>query len=228
MGLVYLRQLVNLKELYLFDTNVTEDGVRALQQAIPNCRIIHTTDMVPPPRTRLKLHEALEIVERVGGKAQLNGAQTEIISMDFSKSNISDDDLEYLVGYRRFGLLNLSDTQISDEGLEHIKAADSIGFLFLGGTKVTDEGMIHLKNHKELTVLGLHNTRITDKGLAHLKELPRLAQLMVHKGTKVTEAGLVHLKSFPALTALSLDKANFSEASLAELRRALPNCRITH
>jgi internalin A len=228
MGLVHLRQLVNLKELYLFDTNVTEAGVRRLQQAIPNCKIIHTTDMVPPPRTRLKLHEALEFVERVGGKAQLNGAQTEIISMDFSKSNISDDDLEYLVGYRRIGFLNLSDTQISDEGLEHLKAADSIGFLFLDGTKVTDEGMIHLKNHKELTVLGLHNTRITDKGLAHLKELPRLAQLMVHKGTKVTEAGLVHLKSFPALTALSLDKANFSEASLAELRRALPNCRITH
>ena len=88
--------------------------------------------------------------------------------------------------------------------------------------------MIHLKNHKELVVLGLNNTRITDKGLAYLKELPRLSQLMVHRGTKVTESGLVHLKSFPALTSLSIDKANFSEASLNELRRALPDCRITH
>ncbi len=228
MGLVHLRQLVNLKELYLFDTNVTEAGVRRLQQAIPNCKIIYATDMVPPPRPRISLSEALEFIQSVGGKAQLNGDQTEIIRMDFSKSNISDDDLKYLVRYKLLGNLNLSDTQISDEGLEHLKAADSIGFLFLGGTKVTDEGMIHLKKHKGLVVLGLNNTRITDKGLAYLKELPRLSQLMVHRGTKVTEAGLVHLKSFPALTSLSVDKANFSEASLNELRRALPDCRIAH
>jgi len=36
-----LSQLQQLKSLYLFDTKMTEDGVKRLMQALPNCRIYH-------------------------------------------------------------------------------------------------------------------------------------------------------------------------------------------
>ena len=40
-GIRYLNKLVSLRELELWDTNVTDAGVMKLQQALPNCKIIH-------------------------------------------------------------------------------------------------------------------------------------------------------------------------------------------
>ena len=38
-GLVHLKGLTQLQELYLVDTKVTDEGVKKLQQALPNCKI---------------------------------------------------------------------------------------------------------------------------------------------------------------------------------------------
>ena len=40
-GLEHLKGLTNLKELGLGHTRVTDEGVQKLQQALPNCKIIH-------------------------------------------------------------------------------------------------------------------------------------------------------------------------------------------
>jgi len=37
---VHLKELTNLLELNLNDTQVTDDGVDELQQALPNCEIV--------------------------------------------------------------------------------------------------------------------------------------------------------------------------------------------
>ena len=39
-GLVHLKELTNLRELYLDETQVTDAGVAELKQALPNCKII--------------------------------------------------------------------------------------------------------------------------------------------------------------------------------------------
>jgi hypothetical protein len=48
-GLRYLKDLPNLKSLTLRYTKVTDEGLQDLQQALPNCRIIHRD----PARSRL-------------------------------------------------------------------------------------------------------------------------------------------------------------------------------
>ena len=40
-GLVHLMGLTKLEGLYLNDTQVTDEGVKRLRQALPNCKIIH-------------------------------------------------------------------------------------------------------------------------------------------------------------------------------------------
>jgi len=40
-GLVHLKELTNLHTLYLINTKVTDEGVKKLQTALPNCNISH-------------------------------------------------------------------------------------------------------------------------------------------------------------------------------------------
>jgi len=39
-GLVHLKDLTNLEKLWL-STQITDEGVRKIQEALPNCKIIH-------------------------------------------------------------------------------------------------------------------------------------------------------------------------------------------
>jgi hypothetical protein len=43
-GLRYLETLKHLEVVNLTETLVTDDGVKRLQQALPNCKIIHGSD----------------------------------------------------------------------------------------------------------------------------------------------------------------------------------------
>jgi hypothetical protein len=40
-GLVHLKDLTRLKELRLYHTQVTDEGVKKLQEALPKCEIYH-------------------------------------------------------------------------------------------------------------------------------------------------------------------------------------------
>jgi len=47
-GLVHLEDLPKLESLFVFQTQVTDEGVKKLQQALPNCKVHHK----PLPRRR--------------------------------------------------------------------------------------------------------------------------------------------------------------------------------
>ena len=94
--------------------------------------------------------------------------------------------------------VNLTKTQITDAGLVHLKGLTKLKGLDLDDTRVTDAGLVHLKGMTELTWLGLSETQITDAGLAHLTELTSLQELGLGL-TQVTDAGLVHLKGLTKL-----------------------------
>ena len=47
-GLVHLEDLPKLEKLFVFQTQVSDEGVKNLQQALPNCKVYHK----PLPRRR--------------------------------------------------------------------------------------------------------------------------------------------------------------------------------
>ena len=66
--------------------------------------------------------------------------------LDFSGTNLRDDDLKVLAEIEHVKELNLSNTRISDDGLRHLANMEFLCRLDLGGTQVTDQGIAQLES----------------------------------------------------------------------------------
>ena len=170
------------------------------------------------------------------------------VSLNWTKSTVTDDGLVHLRGLTGVRRLDLIGTQVTDAGLAHLQGLTALQSLDLGGTQVTDAGLTHLQGLRGLQTLSLNNTQVTGTGLAHLRGLTSLQALhlvnekftdtgLAHlqgltslqelrlNGTQVTDAGLAHLKGLTGLRVLILINTQVTDAGVAELHQALPNCR---
>jgi len=88
-------------------------------------------------------------------------------------SNVSDDDLAYLVSLSSLQGLSLRSTSITDAGLPHLASLTSLQSLSLNSTSITDVGLEHISSLTRLNLLGVHETSITEAGAMKLqKALP--------------------------------------------------------
>ena len=100
--------------------------------------------------------------------------------------------------------------------------------LNLSRSKITDSWLMHLKeltNLKSLVIGGI-GSQITDAGLVNLKGMTKVEELLLFC-PKVTDAGLVHLTGLTNLQELSLGSTKVTDAGVADLKKALPNCKIS-
>ncbi len=67
------------------------------------------------------------------------------LGLDLCKSNVSDNDLQYLSDLDKLRRLQLACTPITDAGLEHLRGLTSLESLNLTNTKVTAEGVKKLQ-----------------------------------------------------------------------------------
>jgi Leucine-rich repeat (LRR) protein len=98
--------------------------------------------------------------------------------------------------------------------------------VYLSGPDVTDAGLKHLAGLKRLQNLKLYGTKVTDAGLKELAGLKRLLHLSLYK-SEVTDAGLKHLARFKQLKTFNLSKTQVTAKGIAELRKALPDLKIS-
>ena len=194
-GLVHLKGLTQLKRLRLDDTPVTDAGVAELQKALPKCAIAHRTQNKRPnqpaqlPREPSQQESAT--AQEKAGVAELEKLGATIIPNAQGEIVIVD----------------FNNTQDK--------------------AQVTDAGLVHLKEMTKLEELWLIGTQVTDAGLVHLKGLTKLKRLDL-KGTLITDAGLEHLKGLTQLKKLQLDDTPVTATGVAELKKALPKCAIVH
>ncbi len=180
---------------------------------------------------------------------------TEIRSVDFSITGITDEGVRYLTRFQKIGELGIGDTytsegitdaslahlatlpalkrlsllsvsRVTDAGLVHLKELTDLEELELDDASISDDGLAHLSGLSKLQRLSLRDTAVTDAGLAHLEGLPRLRTLMLD-GTKVTDRGLAHLHGMSELQEVWLQRTSVTGRGCRGLRRALPKCK-TH
>ena len=140
-----------------------------------------------------------------------------ILSLDLSKTAVTDAELAYLKPLSELQELRLTGTRVTDAGLAHLKGLSQLGMLWLEDTQVTDAGLAQLKEFSQLRQLSLDGTRVTGAGLVHLKGLSQLEWLSLG-GTDVTDEKLAGLKELTQLETLYLDKTDVTGAGLEYVR----------
>jgi hypothetical protein len=138
--------------------------------------------------------------------------------------DITDAKLEAVGRLTTLHRLHLRSTRITDAGLVHLRNLHELRELELTGNKITGSGFVHFKGLKKLEVLDLMSNPITDAGVVHLVDLPRLRHLNL-AFTKIYR--VVHLKKMTQLTRLDLAYVFLIGEGEKELRKALPNTKIT-
>jgi Leucine-rich repeat (LRR) protein len=174
-GLAPVAGLTRLKYLDLSVTDVTDDGLAALE----------------------KLDDLEELFLRKtlitsAGLAHIKGLK-QLRTLDLDETPTRDDGLKNLKGLTKMRRLLLNFTQITDAGLANLRDLKELQVLGLRATLVGDAGLENLKDLKDLSRLGLEHTNVTDAGMVYLQDLPRLRELRVEE-TSVTAAGLSKLK----------------------------------
>lgn len=130
-----------------------------------------------------------------------------------------------------------------DRSLQLLRDFPKLRILTLTNTRVTDEGLAELSRYPELTCLYIANIDhtkligptgsslntaplITGKGLERLKDLPRL-QVVQLIGPQTTDEDLRAMAHLKHLVFVDLKDTRVTTAGIAELKKALPNCKIS-
>ncbi len=102
--------------------------------------------------------------------ALLSKIRTNIIWLDMSETNITDQAMPFLKNYPHLTRLSLDQTKVSDKGLVHLQALPRLKYLNLYGTKVTDQGLKLVADCKSLKSIYLWQTQVTQQGVAALQQ----------------------------------------------------------
>lgn len=115
---------------------------------------------------------------------QQRGGSLSIFSSDLPLkrgSALPDGDF----GVRR---IDLNEKNVTDGELEHIVGLKNVQYLGLHSARITNQGLDKIAGMTSLQELELSYTRINDEGLKKLESLPRLKKLFLY-GTKVSKEG---------------------------------------
>ena len=211
--------LMNLHQLYLRSTPVSDDGLAVLGKMTSlQTLMLDNTEITDDGLVHLK---------------NLTNLQTLILD----NTEITDDGLVHLKNLTNLQLLVLANTEITDDGLVHLKNLTSLTSLNLNGTRITDAGLLHLEAiapsepqlgyaapEPQLGQLWLSGTRVSDAGLVHLKELSNLYGLAL-SSTGVTDAGLSQLAGLTRLRDLHLQGTAVTETGRAHFQNN-PNLNL--
>ena len=120
----------------------------------------------------------------------------DVVVLQLSLRQATDDDLVSLQSMSNLKKLSLSGKGIKGDGLKFLKGLSKLQNLNLAGTAVGDDGLKHIAGLAAIEVLSLPPTA-TNRGLATLKSLKHLRQLSLSSG--ITDVGLGQLRDLKGL-----------------------------
>jgi len=215
-----LSKLPNLRQIYLYSTNISPQGIAELKlipnftslsiwgnysvahiKALAEVKQLSTVHFYSPVGDKELIAAATLQVPQLSFASFSPSANTaEIIGtakankLQFSLSNIQNDDLKWLSGSKPPPLnININNSKdVTDDGIRFLENAN-IATLSLYNTGITAKSMKQIGTLKNLQSLMITNSPIDDESLKHLSDLQQLGSLRL-QGTKVTGEGMATLK----------------------------------
>ncbi len=232
-GLKSLRHSVGIRKLLLRGTQITGEGLSAIEELTELETLVLTGIDIGPkgfealanfPKLR-KLHLSGELehpnMEKLSLLTNLEAlvldyptlddrampelvALTHLQTLDLGNTDVSDDGLASLSTLTTLDGLHLHHTRVTNRGLASLAALTSLRVLELDHTDVVDAGIAHLVPLTNLEVLRLDNTLVTDAAIEQIVKLKSLRRLNL-SNTVVTREGVAPLSQLPALETLGLE-----------------------
>jgi Leucine-rich repeat (LRR) protein len=186
----------------------------------------------PPPLSgergtpNSEYQEAVSAAEKLGVVAYCDD-EGEVTFLDFYGARDIPAAIVHVKEFPQLKMLNFSSSNLSDEDMEHLSTAKNVEELGLHGTQITNDGLVHIAGLANLRMLNLNDTQIGDAGLAHVSGLTNLTQLRL-QSTQVTDAGLPHIEPLKNLVVVWLSGSQVTAEGAEQLRKVLPGADIVN
>jgi len=251
--LAHLEQITGLKQLYLYDAQITDAGLVRLADMVSLKELhLNGTGIGDAGLKQLTKLVNLEVLNLTNTKATDVGLQSLRQLQSLRKLSIRGTSITisgvvglYTVEQRR-GLLAALDaldavtrnergeaigidvggTEFGDREIAHLTQLPTLKQLHLSSSLITDAGMVHLAKLGGLETLDLAKCDIGDAGLSHISGLEHLQSLNLY-GTKTTTAGIEHLMGLTRLKTLYITDLKLSAAAVDRLKQAIPGLTVT-
>lgn len=172
---------------------------------------------VMPPQER-----AIRRFEQLGADIKRNSAD-EVVSLDFSKTAVTDSDLLELSHFTELKILSLRNTGISNEGLQSLSLLTRLQLLIISGTAVTDDGLQHMWTLPSIRFIALDDTAVTDEVFRQLGGSKTLEGMSVMRTQVTREAAEKFRVEHPNCRVVTEPEAKPEESR--ETTRHLPRVR---
>jgi len=224
--------LKNLQRLTLHQTQITDAGIKGLA-VLMDLRSLHlgatqVTDAGLKELASLKNLQALSLSFKVmdAGLKELAGLE-KLQALDARQTSLTDVGMKQLAEMKNLKALAVGANRgVTESGLNGLSALKGLRSLHLH-SPVSDAVLKELIVLKDLHELQLYDGGITDAGLKDVAGFKDLRVLTL-SNTRVTDAGLKELAKLQSLQTLNLWLAqSVTEAGVKDLRKALPDCKIS-
>ena len=211
-----------LEVVSLYETSVTDDGLRALA-TLPKLRSLAVLPIeryekagFGPPQW------SYPFMERRAGRPRLTGQAlrhlagvTTLESLELLDADVQPADLALLKSWPKLGAVALPNV-VDGETVRHLQACRRLSQLTLGGRDIAANELEHLAGWRGLKKLTLTHARLTSETLAALARLETVQKVeLIACG--LTDEDLRHLRLPPQLTELDLPRNEINGPGLAHL-----------
>jgi hypothetical protein len=172
----------SIRNLYLSENRSSEETIRELLSKTGNLRFLsigqHISSYLSFSDEIFESISKLEKLEQlflhgtgIRGHELHRLHQLPIREMGLGLSNLDDQGLENIVGFKQLNYLEVGSTKISDSGMKSLAQLSGLQYLSIRDTQVSDEGFLELAKIKGLKTIRIRDTLITDDGVQQFRRL---------------------------------------------------------
>jgi len=220
-SLLGLAKIETIRQIALYDTAVTDDGLVAFAARAKRLSGLHTSSarltdrglsaiLSACPIANLQIHDAHGVTDEV---APLIARHTEITELYLNGTSIGDNTAKAIEGMPNVWSFCAGGTRVTDAGLASLGRMPKLSLISLNSTKVRGHGLRNLSGLEGLNIY-LEDCRVSDDGAAASLPLLKQMRLLSLSKTDITDQGLESVGACRRLEDLRLSDTGITDVTL--------------